>query len=88
MVTYYGKNFDHFSTRTAEHMGISNLRGKHLKNVKRSAISGHLLQCNCAINFDDFSNLTTDCNYLKLLLRDSLLIKRDKPVLNWTIKLF
>ena len=68
-------------------MRISNLTGKRLKNVKQSAISDHLLQCICAINFDDFSILATDCNKFKLLLMESLLIKRDKPVLNRTIKL-
>ena len=87
-VTYYGKTFRHFYTRAAEHMGISNLTGKRLKNVKQSAISDHLLQCNCAINFDDFSILATDCNKFKLLLRESLLTKRDKPILNRTIKSF
>ena len=87
-VTYYGKTFCHFYTRVAEHMGTSNLTGKRLKNVKQSAISDHLLQCNCAINFDDFSILATDCNKFKLLLRESLLIKRDKPILNRTIKSF
>ena len=87
-VTYYGKTFRHFYTRAAEHMGISNLTEKRLKNVKQSAISDHLLQCNCAINFDDFSILATDCNKFKLLLRESLLIKRDKPILNRTIKSF
>ena len=60
----------------------------HTINIKQSAISDHLLQCNCAINFDDFSVLAVDCNKFKLLLRESLLIKRDKPILNWTIKSF
>ena len=87
-VTYYGKTFRHFYTRAAEHMGISNLTRKRLKNVKQSAISDHLLQRNCAINFDDFSILTSDFNKFKLFLRKSLLIKRDKPILNRTIKLF
>ena len=54
-VTYYRKTFQHFYTRAAEHMGISNLTGNHLKNIKQSAISDHLLQCNCAINFDDLT---------------------------------
>ena len=69
-------------------MGISNLTGKRIKNVERSAIFDHLLQRNCAINFNDFGNLATDCNKFKLLLRESLLIKRDKPILNRAIKSF
>ena len=79
-VTYHRKTFSHFYTRVTEQMEISNLTGKCLKNVKKSAISDHLLQCNCAINFDDFSILATDCNKFKLLLRECLLIKRDKPI--------
>ena len=53
-VTYFGKAFHHFYNRVAEYMGISSLTGKLLKNVKKSAISDHLLQCNCAINFDEY----------------------------------
>ena len=87
-VTYYGKTFPHFYTRAAEHMGISNLTGKRLKTVMQSAISDHLLQCNCTINFDDFDFLATESNKFKLLLRESLLIKRDKLILNRTIKSF
>ena len=34
-VTYYRRTFRHFYTRVAEHMGISNLTGKHMKNVKQ-----------------------------------------------------
>ena len=87
-VTYYGKNFNQFYIRAAEHMGISNLTGKRLKTVMQSAISDHLLQCNCTINFDDFDFLATESNKFKLLLRESLLIKRDKLILNRTIKSF
>ena len=87
-VTYYGKTFSHFYIRVAEHMGISNLTGKRLKNVMQSAIYDHLLQCNCTINFDDFDILAAESNKFKLLLKESLLIKDDKPILNRTIKSF
>ena len=87
-VIYYGKNLRHFYTRMAEHMGISNLTEKCLKNVKQSAIFDHLLQGNFTINFDDFEILRADSNKLKLLLTESLLIKRDKPILNRTKKSF
>ena len=73
----YGKTFGYFYTRAAERMMISNLTGKPLKNIKQSAISDHLIQCNCTINFDDFSILATECNKFKLLLRESLLIKHE-----------
>ena len=50
------------------------------KKVNQSAISDRLFQCNSAINFDDFSILATDYNKFKLLLGESLLIIRDKPI--------
>ena len=40
------------------------------------------------ISFDDFDILAANSNKFKLLLREILLIKRDKPSLNWTIKSF
>ena len=41
-------------------MGVSNLTGTHLKIVKDSAVSDHLLQCSCNIDFDHADNLATD----------------------------
>ena len=81
-VTYYEKTFHHFYTRAAEHIRISNLIGKPLKNVKQSAISDHLFQCNCIINFDDFDILGVHYNKCKIFLRESLLIKCNKSNLN------
>ena len=67
-------------------MGISNLTGKRLKNVKQSATFDHILQCNCTLNFDNFNILVAESNKFKLLLRESPLIKRDKSILKRTIK--
>ena len=69
-------------------MGISNLTGKRVKNVKESAVSDHLLQCDCAIDLDHFNILASDTNSFRLLIKESLLIKREKPVLNHTFKSF
>ena len=93
-VTYSVKTFGHLYNRAAEHMGsvilhgICNLTVKRFKNVNQFAIFNHLFQCNCAIIFDGFSILAANCNKFKLLLRESLFIKRDKPILNRTIKSF
>ena len=87
-VTYYGKTYRHFFTRAAEHMCISNLTGKRLKCVKQSAVSDHLLECNCPIDFDHFDILASYANKFRLLIKESLLIKRDQPQLNKTIKSF
>ena len=80
--TYHGKTYQHFFIRAAEHMSISDLTGKRFRNVKESAVSDHLLQCDCTFDFDHFDILASDTN------KESLLIKRDKPVLNRTVKSF
>ena len=77
-----------FFTRAAEYIGISNLTGKRFKFVKQSAVSDHLLECNCSIDFDHFDILASDANKFRLLINESLLIKRDQPQLNKTIKSF
>ena len=69
-------------------MGTSNLTEKRIKNTKRSAISDHLLQYDCHITFDYFDILASKSKKFKLLMKELILIKRDKPVLNRTIKSF
>ena len=67
-------------------MGISNLIGKRLECAKQSAVSDHLFECNCSIDFDHFDILASDANKCRLLIKESLLIKHDQPQLNKTIK--
>ena len=73
-------------------MGILNLIGKRLKCVKQSAVSDHLLECNCSIDFDHFDIIASEANRFRLLIKESLLIKHDQPQLNKTkpfpLKLF
>ena len=69
-------------------MGISNLTGKRLKSVRQSAVSDHLLECNCSIDFDHFDILASDANKFRLLIKETLLIKLDQPQLNKTIRSF
>ena len=82
--TYYGKTKHHFKARICEHLGISNLTGKKVKtdNNKLTLIQEHLLCCNYSPSFEDFSILTKESNDFKLKIMESLLIARDKPVLN------
>ena len=69
-------------------MGVLNLTGKRVKNVKESAVSDHLLQCDCTIDFDNFDILACDTNSFRLLIKESLLIKRGKSVLNHAVMSF
>ena len=56
--------------------------------MKESAVSDHRLQYDCVNSFDDFDVLASDTNNFRLLIKESLLIKQDKPILNRTIKSF
>ena len=68
-----------------EHIGISPLTSKKIKPSKESAIRDHLLICNNVPSFDEFSILAHGNNRFVLEIKESLLIKRDKPVLNKNI---
>ena len=82
--TYYGKTKHHFKVRLCEHLGISHLTGKAAKidNNKLTAIQENFLYCNYSSSFKDFSILTQENNDFKLNITESLLVARDKSVLN------
>ena len=54
-------------------MGVSNPTEKRLRNTKDSAVSDHLLQYNCTIDFDHFDILTIDVSKCDLLVEETLL---------------
>ena len=60
-------------------MSISSLTGKRLKSVIQSAVSDHLLECNCSKDFDHVDILASDTNKFRLLSKESLLFKHDQP---------
>ena len=68
-----------------EHIGTSPLTSKKVKPSSESSIRDHLLFCNHAPSFEDFTILTHGANKFLLVIRESLLIKRDKPDLNKSV---
>ena len=46
------------------------------------------INSDCNINFNDLTILSKDSNNINLLIKESLLIARDKPILNKTVKSF
>ena len=68
-----------FYQRVCVHENL-HLTEKRIKNIKVSAISDHLLQCDSPKTFDDFDILTSDSNKFELLIKEHLLIKRDVPI--------
>ena len=88
-VTYYGKTKRHFKVRMSEHLGISSKTGKTVKTMHQTtAIYDHFLtSSSCSpTNFENFSILARESNDFKLTLMESLLIERDRPILNRSTK--
>ena len=69
-------------------MGISNLTERPLRSVKELVAFDYLLECSCSVDFDHFDILTSVANKIRLLLKESLLIKCDQPQLNKIMKSF
>ena len=80
-VTYYGKTERHLNVRSSEHIGISHLTGKRVECKPFAVLDHHLLH-NHDSYFNDFTILCQDNNGFRLLLKESILISRDSPVLN------
>ena len=83
--SYYGETDRNLKVRSGEHIGISPLTFRKVKPSKESAIRDHLLNCNSIPSFDEFTILAYGHHKYILEIKESLLIKRDRPVLNKNI---
>ena len=83
---YIGKTKRRYRMRTWEHIGVSPLTGKCVKNNSQtSAVHDHMLFCKTVVCPEDFSILAnSSCNF-KLEIQESILIKLLKPTLNKNI---
>ena len=75
----------HFRVSFGEHIWISPLTFRKVKLSKESAIRDHLLICNNIPSFDEFTILAYGHHNYILEIKESLLIKRVRPVLNKNI---
>ena len=82
---YYGEMDRHLKVRSGEHIGISPLTFRKVKPSKESAIRDYLLNCNNIPSFEEFTILAYGHHKYILEIKESLLIKRDRPVLNKNI---
>ena len=64
------------------------MENKRVKIAKQSAISYHLVTCNCSIFFDDFTILPVGSNNFNLLIKKSQLIAHDNSVMKKAVKSF
>ena len=89
-VTYIGKTNRHFHVRYCEHLGISKLTNKDLKYNKQSttAVRDHLRNCEHKASPNNFKIIGSDNNKYHILIKESLSIFMEDPLLNKTLKSF
>ena len=83
--SYYAETDRHLKISSREHIDISPLSFKKVKPSAESSIRDHLPFCNHDPSFDDFTILAQGTKRFLLEIKESLLIKRDKPILNKNI---
>ena len=77
---YIGKTKRHYRTRTLEHIGVSPLTGKCVKNNSQTAAThDHMLFSKTGVCPEDFSILAKSSRNFKLEIQESILIKLLKP---------
>ena len=83
--SYYSETDRNLKVRSEEHIGISPLTFRKVMPSKESAIHDHLLNCNIIPSSDEFTILAYGHHNYILEIKESLLIKHDRPVLNKNI---
>ena len=79
--SYYGMALRHTHVRWCDHMGISWRTNKKIVGVP-TEIKTHSARCGTSASIDEFSITGGDNNTMNLKIKESLLIKRDRPNLN------
>ena len=80
-ITYYGETERHHKVRAGEHISTSPLTGKSVKNSKKSSVKDHCLLSGHVCSFEDFTFLNYGSHKFKRLVKESLLVAKDKPLL-------
>ena len=65
---------------------MSPLRGKRVNNSKKSSVKDHCLLSGHVCSFEDFTILNYESHKFKRLIKESLLVTMDKPLLNKQVK--
>ena len=85
-LVYFGKTKRHYKVRLFEHLGISLRTNKPFtynpNNLNNTTVLDHIHKCKNSASMDDFKIIGTARNDYFLCLKESLLIQKDKPLLN------
>ena len=87
-VTYIGKTKRHHLVRMCEHLGISYKTGKQTKHNPETttAVRDHIRSQNHSGDFNNFKIISYARTDFEALIKESLLVGLQKPVLNKQVK--
>ena len=85
-ITYYGETERHLKVRAAEHISKSPLKGKRNNNNKKSSVKNYCLLPGHVCLFEDFTVLNYESHKFKRLIKESLLVTKDKLLFNKQVK--
>ena len=83
--SYYSETDRHLKLNSAEHIGIFPITFKIFEPSADSSIPDRLLFCNHDPSFDELTILAQETNKLLYEIKESLLINREKAILNKNI---
>ena len=66
--------------RVSEPLRVSPRTGKHLKGTLSNSVRNNMFDCNHLVAWDDFKVLGRESNHWLLEIKESLFIKRDRPL--------
>ena len=78
--SYVGQTTCHLHIRVSEHLGIPPITGKPSSNPPMSSIFSHLKTTGHTDSFDDFQILSSCSDDCEIMIHESLLISKLKPV--------
>ena len=86
-IIYYNETERHLKVRAGEHISMSPLTEKRVNNNKKSSVKDHCLLSGHVCSFEYFTVLNYESQKFKWLIKESLLVSKDKPLLNKQVKL-
>ena len=69
----------HLKVRAGEHISTSPLTRKRVNNNKKSSVKDHCLFSGHLCSSDDFTILNYESHKFKHLIKEPLLVTKDKP---------
>ena len=85
-IIYYGKTEPHLKVRAVEHISTSPFTVKMVHNNKQSSVKNHCFLSGHVRLFVDFTVLNYESHKFKRLIKESLLVTKDKSLLNKQVK--